>query len=1042
MKDSKYKSERYDDIFFPDKDQAKSSSAEETSISVPEPATRTKTELLIGSVFAGRYQVLKELGKGGMGKVYEVWDSEINEQVAIKLLNPEIAGDQETLERFRNELKLARKISHRNVCRMFDLSKEEGTYYITMEFVPGEDLKSYIKRIGPLSPAKAISISKQVCQGLAEAHKLGVIHCDLKSQNIMIDGEGNVRIVDFGVARSLKSRGMTETGLMIGTPEYMSIEQVEGKKVDQRSDIYSLGIILYEMVTGKVPFKADTPLSTALRHTTQAPPDPRGIITEIPEELSSMILKCLEKDKEKRCNSAEELLKELCRIEKDMPSTQILPLKGISSAFGKVKAAFVNKRLFMPAFALMTMLLLGVLILQPLSQKEVVPIPKAKPSLAVLPFHTNSGNQSFDIWKTGIALLLATDLKQSEFIHVLGGQRISNILSEMNLVGSEKYSAEDLQKVAIQAGADHILIGSFFRTDDGLTIIAAVQNQPSGLVISSRRVTYKGEDEIFAAIDGLTEKIRLDLGLSKKQVSEDSDRHLEQVTTASHKAYEYYIQGWQNQIEGGDPGETIKLMESAIELDPEFAMAYRIMAKAYGELGLFSKMWDSLRKAYELKHRLSLRDYLLIQGELYSMSEETYDKAIESYEELLKSYPYDRDANLNLGLMFCYDLEQWDKAIERFDILILNREVSIEPYVAQAGAYMAKGIYNKGKEVLENYLTTFPDEILIHERISNLYLCQGNLDLALSEAGKALSENPSSVSPFLLGDIYHCSGDLTKAEKEYQKMLTNQSPTTEYHACFRLAALYLSQGKFGESKRMLEQMIALTDKIGDVEQKIWSLSYLAQVDLASGNPEDALQEWERAMNIASEENLDWPANLHLKGLIHLALRSQDKAQRTADELKQALKARKNKKLVRYYYNLMGRIELERQNFSEAIVYFKRAISLLPSQHSESDDHAIFIYPLAFALYSLGDLEEAQEQYKRIISLTTGRLFFGHLYAKSSHMLGRICQKKGQNQKAIEHYSRFIELWRDAAPGIPELEDAKKQLTKLRLKNKDLAETPG
>ncbi len=299
-------------------------------------------EITRGSTFAGRYEIIEELGEGGMGKVYRVEDKKIKEEIALKLINPEIAGDKKTIERFSNELKFARKIGHRNVCRMYDLGEEGKTHYITMEYVPGENLKGMIRMMGQLSPGQAISIAKHVCEGLAEAHRLGVIHRDLKSSNIMVDKDGNARIMDFGIARSLQAKGITGAGVMIGTPEYTSPEQVDGKETDQRSDIYSLGVILYEMMTGRLPFKGDTSLSIALKHKTETPSDPRQFNVQIPEALSQAILRCMEKNKESRYQSAEELLSELGKIEERistaervLPKRKINPSKELKAAFRK-----------------------------------------------------------------------------------------------------------------------------------------------------------------------------------------------------------------------------------------------------------------------------------------------------------------------------------------------------------------------------------------------------------------------------------------------------------------------------------------------------------------------------------------------------------------------------------------------------------------------------------------------------------------------------------------------------------------------------------
>ena len=189
-----------------------------------------------GTTFARRFEIIEEVGKGGMGTVYKAYDTKIKEVVALKILKPEIASDPEVIDWFRNEIKLARKVSHRHVCRMYDLGEEGLSFHISMEFVAGEDLKSFIRRSGHLNELKTLDLARQISEGLAEAHRLGVVHRDLKPQNIMIDREGNAKIMDFGIARSLHTRGITGTGVIIGTPEYMSPEQADAKDVDARAD--------------------------------------------------------------------------------------------------------------------------------------------------------------------------------------------------------------------------------------------------------------------------------------------------------------------------------------------------------------------------------------------------------------------------------------------------------------------------------------------------------------------------------------------------------------------------------------------------------------------------------------------------------------------------------------------------------------------------------------------------------------------------------------------------------------------------------------
>ncbi len=371
-----------------------------------------RDELATGSTFAGRYQIIEELGKGGMGHVYKVFDREVNAKIALKLIKPDVAADRGTIERFRNELRMARDISHKHICRMYDLGREGRLYYITMEYVPGEDLKAMIRMSGRLGIGTTVTLARQLCEGLAEAHRRGIVHRDLKPSNVMIDRDGQVRILDFGIARSIRTKGLTEAGVIIGTPEYMSPEQVEGGEVDARSDLYSLGIILYECLVGRVPFEGETPFSVGVKQKTETPDNPRELNPDIPEDLGRLVLKCLEKDPDKRYRTAEELGAELERIAKRIPTTErLLPRRKPSTA-RRASRAFGLKKTPVPV------LLIGVAALAAAGwffviRKGVPPIPPHRHSVAVMTFENQTGDTSYDYLGKAISSLLITSLEQS-----------------------------------------------------------------------------------------------------------------------------------------------------------------------------------------------------------------------------------------------------------------------------------------------------------------------------------------------------------------------------------------------------------------------------------------------------------------------------------------------------------------------------------------------------------------------------------------------------------------------------------------------------
>lgn len=261
----------------------------------------------ISSALENRFQILQEIGRGGMGIVFLALDKQLKENVAIKVLSPFLSNDSESLERMRREVTAARKITHTNVIKIYDIAEANGLHYITMEYFPGENLRQLIIRKSPLSLQEGLQIAFQICDGLEAAHNQGIIHRDLKSQNIILNDRGHAKIIDLGLARTNQLDGMTATGLIMGTPEYMSPEQVLGRRTDERSDLYSLGIILYEMFAGYVPFKGDSPISVGFQHVKESFVALKSARPDVPEHLSTIVDRLLQKDPAHRFQSVREL---------------------------------------------------------------------------------------------------------------------------------------------------------------------------------------------------------------------------------------------------------------------------------------------------------------------------------------------------------------------------------------------------------------------------------------------------------------------------------------------------------------------------------------------------------------------------------------------------------------------------------------------------------------------------------------------------------------------------------------------------------------
>jgi serine/threonine protein kinase/tetratricopeptide (TPR) repeat protein len=985
----------------------------------PEVTETLKTsikELTTGSTFAGRYQIVEELGHGGMGRVYKVLDTKIGEKIALKLIRPEAVLDRKAVERFSNELKLARKIRHKNICQMFDLGEDQGTRYITMEYIHGEDLKQLIRKVGRLSPGQAIGIARQVCDGLEEAHKLGVVHRDLKPQNIMIDEDGNARIMDFGIARSLTGKGITGAGVMIGTPEYMSPEQVEGKDTDQRSDIYSLGVILYEMATGRVPFEGDTPFTIGVKHKSEPPKDPRELNSQLPEDLSRLILRCLEKDKNARYQTAAEVGAELEKIEKGIPTTDRIVPERKTLTSREITVTFGLKKIAISVLAVIVVAAVVLFLWKPWARGKMPLTAAGKPSLAVLYFENISQDRSLDDWITGIPQLLMTDLGQSKLISVLGYDEVYGILQALGLKDAQKYSSSDLTRIARQSQATHMITGSILKPGDKI-IITLVMKESSGKDSRpwSEGFECSGEAEIPAVVDRMTAKIKQALGLTRSQIFGDFDALAVDITTSSIEALKLYNEGRRLYV-AGKSEESIPLMLMAVEKDPEFAMAYRSLSMALWSQGRMEEAGRYIQKAWQFSGKASPKERFWIQINYYSsFSEKTFDKALETCQKWLDLYPDDTHAMMLTGFWHM-NVEDFDQAIKFLDMSIQKGNVSPFSYYYLAGAYTASGAYEKGRQAAERGLSMHPDNSLIESALFDNYVSQGKIDEAQALLEKRAAMSPGLGAVLKMGDLKAIQGKYDEAESIFAKYGPSIGTIKK-----RLPFLRLSEGKINQAMELAR----------NAEDHL----LLIYLNYRAGNFEGSLAESQKALQDAlkkgSLSNQAW--TFQMRGLVELALDNFPAARRTAEELKKCVEGAPNQKLVRHHYFLAGMIEGEAGRYASAVDYLKKAIALLPAEWWDSDTpwKPIFFNGLAAVYFKSGDLGRAKEEYRRIQSLALVRLQYGDIYAASFYWLGKIAEKEGKKDEAAENYRKFLDLWKDADPGLPEVEDAKKSLAALK-----------
>ncbi|MGC2095727.1 MAG: protein kinase, partial [Candidatus Sulfotelmatobacter sp.] len=600
--------------------------------------------LQTGDVLGGRYEILQMLGEGGMGAVYKARDRELDRFVALKLIRPELAANPSILARFKQELLLSREVTHRNVIRIYDLGDADGVKFITMEFVEGQDLRSLIQENKKFPPEEAVELMQQVCRALEAAHTLGIIHRDLKPQNIMRDQTGRILVMDFGLARMVEGDGMTQTGALVGTMEYMSPEQAMGKNLDQRSDLYSMGLILYELLTGKMPFKAESAVASLLKRNQEQAAPVSDHDQTIPRALSNIVAKCLERDPALRYQTATEFLQDL-EIWQGKSAAATLRFPTSEKPWGQtIPWHWIGGTAAVLALAITGFLLRGELF-KP-GKKATATGPAV--SLAILPFRNASGDPSFDWLGPSLAEMLSTDVGQSARLRTASPTSLHQIFTDLRISSATVLDPATIRRVADFSNADRVVWGQYAKFGDQIRIDATLQDIKNDRTVPLK-IDVQSEKEIPGAVDRLAESIRQKLALPENVLKELKATSF-QPSSKSIAALRDYNEGIGLQRDGKNL-EAQKQFEAAAKEDPTFAMAFSRLAQAYSSLGYDSEAEQSAKKAVELSQDLPEAEKYLISA-IRSQATKNYPEAIKAYETLAQASPDNFDVESALASLY------------------------------------------------------------------------------------------------------------------------------------------------------------------------------------------------------------------------------------------------------------------------------------------------------------------------------------------------------------------------------------------------------
>ena len=676
------------------------------------------------------YKILEKLGEGGMGVVYKAEDTKLKRTVALKFLTPQALGSEEERTRFVYEAQAAAALNHPHIATIYEIDEVKGETFIAMEYVDGQSLKEKIES-GQPKLDETLDIAIQVAEGLWEAHERGIVHRDIKPGNIMVTSKGQAKIMDFGLAKLAEQTQLAKTDTTMGTVAYMSPEQARGEAVDYRTDIWSLGVVLYELLTRQRPFSGEYDAAILYSIVNEEPVPATQINTAIPAEVEGVINKALQKQIEDRYPSMQEMLDDLKQIRWRLDSGAQRPL-GVTKK--RLQRMPLRKTVLILTAILLTALVIFALVLLPSFRDDITPV-----SVAVFDFENHTQDSTF----AGIlAELLITDLAQSPHVQILSKERMRDLQHELGIEtinDSTGFILSRLAQTQTLVSPKILQIGETFR------INASVYDVTTKDLLFAEHVQGKGEDAIFEMIDELSKKIKAGLKVIPRGDT-GHYRELSELTTSSLEAYKLYALG-RSLYPGGDPLKSIPFVEQAVALDSTFVDAHRALAILYNSIGDSPSALLSAQRAKELSREKDATEFFRSVIIEYRVRR-NWDQAIEYMKRYLELKPDDVGMHLQLGHVLSRYKKAFEEAISQFEKVIAldpkNLSGQLGPAYNYLGhAYLYLGQFEKAMDALNRYQSLAPNKPDPLHSIADALSFEGRYEEAIAQYSEVIRKHPS-----------------------------------------------------------------------------------------------------------------------------------------------------------------------------------------------------------------------------------------------------------------------------------------------------------